>query len=248
MNTSTTPAGWHPDPSGRHEWRHWDGQRWTDHVSDGGVTTLDPLPPAPVPAQGQPAESVVLDTQVKAGLKGGRRLVITDRALYDGDQTFAFAAVTGMNHCRTKMTMNHNSRALNYSYDILLAMAGEKKPRRIYWTGLGDHEQQVFDAVVDALHRFVAPRLLADLVKRIAAGETIEVYGLLISAAGVARKKLIGGGAGPVVPWSPALQVVPEDGFWGVINDGPRVQRVAAVPMKELNAALLPPLIRAFTG
>ena len=27
------PPGWHPDPSGVHYWRWWDGYRWTDHVS-----------------------------------------------------------------------------------------------------------------------------------------------------------------------------------------------------------------------
>ncbi|MFW5933928.1 MAG: DUF2510 domain-containing protein, partial [Actinomycetota bacterium] len=28
------PAAWHPDPTGRHEYRYWDGQQWTDHVAD----------------------------------------------------------------------------------------------------------------------------------------------------------------------------------------------------------------------
>jgi hypothetical protein len=36
------PAGWHADPHGRHEHRYWDGARWTDHVSDGGVQGTDP--------------------------------------------------------------------------------------------------------------------------------------------------------------------------------------------------------------
>lgn len=27
------PPGWHPDPSGAHHWRWWDGYRWTGHVS-----------------------------------------------------------------------------------------------------------------------------------------------------------------------------------------------------------------------
>jgi hypothetical protein len=26
------PAGWHPDPSGRYQWRWWDGARWSDHT------------------------------------------------------------------------------------------------------------------------------------------------------------------------------------------------------------------------
>ena len=37
------PAGWHPDPGGRHEYRYWDGTVWTDQVSDAGAVTSDPL-------------------------------------------------------------------------------------------------------------------------------------------------------------------------------------------------------------
>lgn len=41
----TAPAPeWYPDPTGRHEHRYWDGQRWTEHVADGGVQLADPLP------------------------------------------------------------------------------------------------------------------------------------------------------------------------------------------------------------
>ena len=36
-------AGWMTDPLGRHELRFWDGTRWTDHVSDGGATSSDPV-------------------------------------------------------------------------------------------------------------------------------------------------------------------------------------------------------------
>lgn len=36
-------AGWASDPSGEHELRYWDGERWTDHVSDGGSMTRAPL-------------------------------------------------------------------------------------------------------------------------------------------------------------------------------------------------------------
>ena len=36
-------AGWNPDPTGRHEYRYWDGGRWTDDVSDNGVTGTDAL-------------------------------------------------------------------------------------------------------------------------------------------------------------------------------------------------------------
>jgi actin-like ATPase involved in cell morphogenesis len=42
-------AGWQTDPSGRHEYRYWDGAAWTDDVSDAGVVSTDPM--APVAAQ-----------------------------------------------------------------------------------------------------------------------------------------------------------------------------------------------------
>ena len=37
------PAGWHSDPLGRHEFRYWDGTTWSDHVSNAGVTSTDPV-------------------------------------------------------------------------------------------------------------------------------------------------------------------------------------------------------------
>ncbi|MXZ86279.1 MAG: RDD family protein [Acidimicrobiia bacterium] len=34
---------WESDPTTRHEYRWWDGERWTDYVADNGVQSLDPL-------------------------------------------------------------------------------------------------------------------------------------------------------------------------------------------------------------
>jgi Protein of unknown function (DUF2510) len=48
--TRRIAPGWHPDPSGRHWWRWWDGVDWTSHVADGGPPSIDPLPPKPPPA------------------------------------------------------------------------------------------------------------------------------------------------------------------------------------------------------
>jgi hypothetical protein len=39
----TESAGWHPDPSRRHEYRYWNGLVWTDDVADRGVVAVDPL-------------------------------------------------------------------------------------------------------------------------------------------------------------------------------------------------------------
>jgi hypothetical protein len=51
--------GWNPDPTGRHEYRYWDGAVWTDDVSDQGVTSVDPMvppgPPAGAPPYGTPS-------------------------------------------------------------------------------------------------------------------------------------------------------------------------------------------------
>src|SRR3954447_7646864 len=41
--SDAAPAGWHPDPRGRHEHRYWDGSQWTDHVADAGVMSTDPV-------------------------------------------------------------------------------------------------------------------------------------------------------------------------------------------------------------
>jgi len=40
---SDIPAGWQPDPRGRHEYRYWDGTQWTDHVSNQGQVSSDPV-------------------------------------------------------------------------------------------------------------------------------------------------------------------------------------------------------------
>lgn len=38
------PAGWDPDPSGRHQLRYWNGRGWTATVSDYDVISLDLVP------------------------------------------------------------------------------------------------------------------------------------------------------------------------------------------------------------
>lgn len=37
---SAMPAGWHPDPTLRHELRYFDGGRWTNNVSDQGQQSI----------------------------------------------------------------------------------------------------------------------------------------------------------------------------------------------------------------
>ena len=65
-------GGWFTDPTGRHLYRYWDGNKWSSRVSDGGASGTDPaeidpdmmaIPPAPgsqapSPQQTQPAVQV----------------------------------------------------------------------------------------------------------------------------------------------------------------------------------------------
>jgi len=40
---SAAPPAWHPDPTGHHAFRYWDGYGWTEHVSDGTTNSIDQL-------------------------------------------------------------------------------------------------------------------------------------------------------------------------------------------------------------
>ncbi len=53
------PANWSPDPTGRHEYRYWDGQRWTDVVADAGVQSNDPFEAQPPPPPVAPSPPTV---------------------------------------------------------------------------------------------------------------------------------------------------------------------------------------------
>jgi uncharacterized protein YxjI len=64
---SESPASWHPDPTGRHELRYWDGTAWTDHVSDQGVTGTDPVD---APSAPQTSRMDRLDSGLTLGNEG----------------------------------------------------------------------------------------------------------------------------------------------------------------------------------
>jgi hypothetical protein len=64
--------GWNPDPTGRHEYRYWDGGNWTDDVSDNGVTSVDPVAGGAVsPGAGGPPIATGATTQQYAPQAGG---------------------------------------------------------------------------------------------------------------------------------------------------------------------------------
>jgi uncharacterized protein YxjI len=61
---SSAPAGWHPDPLGRHEHRYWDGSQWTEHVSSHGRQSVDPPTQGThIPTTQRATEKIVGDVQ-----------------------------------------------------------------------------------------------------------------------------------------------------------------------------------------
>ena len=56
METTSAPAGWHPDPTGRFEFRYYNGQRWTADVSLHGQRFIDELAPA-TPGNSTPGQA-----------------------------------------------------------------------------------------------------------------------------------------------------------------------------------------------
>lgn len=88
-----TPAGWFPDPFGRHEHRWWDGIQWTEHVGSAGSQTVDaPVIAPPTQAHSHPAlvnatkaVNVPADKRVQEQV---RKLGVSDAAQTGGGTLF----------------------------------------------------------------------------------------------------------------------------------------------------------------
>ena len=73
---------WQPDPTGRHDYRWWNGVHWSDQVGDRGVVTIDPVPVAPLadtdipplpPAEGRTEPAARPGGRVRRPIGGPRR-------------------------------------------------------------------------------------------------------------------------------------------------------------------------------
>ncbi|MEX0868680.1 MAG: DUF805 domain-containing protein [Nitriliruptoraceae bacterium] len=64
------PAAWYRDPTGRHQYRYFDGRAWTAHVANDGVTATDALdaPPPPPPADAAPAGAEIQASHASASV------------------------------------------------------------------------------------------------------------------------------------------------------------------------------------
>ncbi len=82
------PSGWHPDPFGRHEYRWWDGSRWTEQVASHGQQGTDPAVAGPgpgVPMVNHSAQQIQHQVQARAGVApvagGGGGTIFTEPVL-----------------------------------------------------------------------------------------------------------------------------------------------------------------------
>jgi hypothetical protein len=62
----STPAGWYPDPTGRHQNRWFDGDDWTDSVADGQTVATDPVKGGGAPGAAGAGATQVISTQPQA--------------------------------------------------------------------------------------------------------------------------------------------------------------------------------------
>ena len=72
---SNPAANWYPDPTGRHEHRYWDGNAWTDHVSDRGVTGTDPVNAPAAGTHPQQTRLDRVDSALSVGNEGDAALI-----------------------------------------------------------------------------------------------------------------------------------------------------------------------------
>lgn len=127
-------GNWHPDPTGRHELRYWDGSAWTAAVSDAGQQTDDP-PTWPVPPK--PSGLGLRSGYLRYLRRGGGPWPVVDQT---GDQVGQVArgsfSVTGRSAGVWDM---HNTLWLVVKQSIhgSQILVGDREVGRIQWHGVG---------------------------------------------------------------------------------------------------------------
>jgi len=82
--TGPGQGSWQPDPEGRYEYRWFDGQQWTDQVSQHGQVTRSPLGGAPAPQAGTPVQGQYQGGQAQPASGGGDGFAGISGDLVDG--------------------------------------------------------------------------------------------------------------------------------------------------------------------
>lgn len=208
-----SPPRWYPDPARRHQFRYWDGGRWTERVSDNGVEGFDGVD------FGDQVRHVYVDAQVSAGLRG-RRLLVTDHALTWGDRRLAHADLVGIAYWVTA------ARGPNRTYELRLWAAGQG-PVMVRFIGRDAATRTAYDATVTALLQHAGRRLMNDAIGRLEAGETVEFGGWTLDrhSAAHGRKR---------VAWTAPIDFLP----YRQLNGGWWVRAVVDGRRKEIGMIL----------
>lgn len=183
-------ASWYPDPEWRHRLRYWDGLRWTEHVRDDGVTTLDPLTGDPPPAPTHEAAAgpgsdpdLLLDVHVEV-LSSLRtrlhRLRIDAAGVHFDGTTVPSASILGHRTLRTESRIGRPGRVPTYHL-VLRTVRGE---RRLSWHGRNEHPAHVLRAAGDAVEQLVHRRRVEEALQRVQDGETVDLGGWSLSREG----------------------------------------------------------------
>ena len=106
-------GSWMADPTGRHELRFWDGEQWTEHVSDHGVQSVDhdltlPRPDAAPAAPPSGQRAATSTYMIREEGKNGTVEIFPDRIVRtrkktigkDDVQTFPMKSITAVSHDR----------------------------------------------------------------------------------------------------------------------------------------------------
>ncbi|MCH1490115.1 MAG: DUF2510 domain-containing protein [Ilumatobacteraceae bacterium] len=89
---SSIPPGWYPDPSGEHQYRFWDGQRWTTRTAYPKNAQQTRRAEQPKPAQqGQPAQQIA---RREAATQSPRQEVRREQAVEVSGQELAAPVVS----------------------------------------------------------------------------------------------------------------------------------------------------------
>ena len=93
-------AEWYGDPTGRHQYRFWDGTKWTENVADNGQASIDALDAPPDSGQDGPQHAIVLMLDESSG--GSTQYILTDVSKPDLEQKMLGSQLAVMLDIRTE--------------------------------------------------------------------------------------------------------------------------------------------------
>ena len=227
--TTNVDAMWHSDPTRRHQYRFWDGEAWTQHVSDNGVASIDPLPRAVQTRVDQALFAARVDEVVMSDLRK-RRLVVDGEALYWKDKRVALADVTELTYYAAVIgTVIYPSK----QYRVELRVGKDRTV--VLWDGRDARSADIYDRVVDLLRRTVVTRLVEHEFSLLEAERSTVMGGISFSRKGMELKK-------HRVDWPAITALQPASEARVVVWAG--TERFAVVDFVSPNAPVVLGLIR----